>query len=157
MNASILIVDDEPLIRQALFRALTGEGYELIQAPGGQEALEILKKRRVDIILSDLVMPGMDGLELLRHAREIRPESLRIVLTGNADLDMAVRAINDGAVYRFLLKPWDSFDLRVMIKLALRHRASQNEKAAGPTGRSDTQPTGVPSPVAALASRASNA
>ena len=143
MSPSILIVDDEPLIRQALVRALSGEGYELIQAPGGQEALEILKSRAVDLILSDLVMPGMDGLELLRNARTVRPESLRIVLTGHADLDMAVRAINDGAVYRFLLKPWDSFDLRVMIKLALRHRTAQIEREeVARRERCDTQPTG---------------
>jgi len=146
MNPSILIVDDEPLIRQALVRALSGEGYELLQAPSGIEALEILKKRSVDLILSDLVMPGMDGLELLRNARQVRPEALRIVLTGHADLDMAVRAINDGAVYRFLLKPWDSFDLRVMIKLALRHRTAQAERETAnqaDRGRNDTQPDGV--------------
>lgn len=154
MNPSILIVDDEPLIRQALLRALSGEGYELLQAPGGLEALEILQTREVDLILSDLVMPGMDGLELLRHARQVRPDALRIVLTGHADLDMAVRAINDGAVYRFLLKPWDSFDLRVMIKLALRHRAAQAEREAGSEmerERNDTQPAGVFA-VSALAS-----
>jgi adenylate cyclase len=144
MNPSILIVDDEPLIRQALVRALSGENYELLQAPGGQEALDILQKRGVDLILSDLVMPGMDGLELLKHARVVRPDALRIVLTGHADLDMAVRAINDGAVYRFLLKPWDSFDLRVMIKLALRHRAATAEREeTAERERAATQPTPI--------------
>ena len=155
MKPCILIVDDEPLIRLALVRALSSEGYELVQAPGGREALDILTARSVDLILSDLVMPEMDGLELLKNARVVRPEALRIVLTGHADLDLAVRAINDGAVYRFLLKPWDSFDLRVMIKLALRHRTAQIEREEiSRRERCDTQPTGtwgtlaVPTPEA---------
>jgi DNA-binding NtrC family response regulator len=152
MKPSILIVDDEPLIRQALIRALSGEGYELLQAPGGREALNILTARGVDLILSDLVMPEMDGLELLKKARVVRPESLRIVLTGHADLDLAVRAINDGAVYRFLLKPWDSFDLRVMIKLALRHKVAQRERDnTDARQRCDTAPTAFPVLVASPA------
>ena len=150
MKPSILIVDDEPLIRQALVRALSGEVYELLQAPGGREALNILTARSVDLILSDLVMPEMDGLALLKQARVVRPEALRIVLTGHADLDLAVRAINDGAVYRFLLKPWDSFDLRVMIKLALRHKTTQRdrEQVSG-RERSDTEPTAIFPPMTA--------
>ena len=144
MKPCILIVDDEPLIRQALLRALSGEGYDVLQAPGGREALDILTARGVDLILSDLVMPEMDGLELLKNARVVRPEALRIVLTGHADLDLAVRAINDGAVYRFLLKPWDSFDLRVMIKLALRHKAAQIEREqVTERQRCDTEPTSI--------------
>jgi len=125
----ILIVDDEASVRGALRRTLRSEGYEIVEAASGAEGLEVVRSRPVDVIVSDHAMPNMTGLELLRQARLHRPDSLRIILTGQADLDMAVRAINEGAIYRFLLKPWDQIDLRVMLRLALGHLEADRRNA----------------------------
>lgn len=121
MHALILIVDDEPEVVGALECALHGEGYEIITATSGREALDLVRDQPVDIIISDEQMPGMSGVEFLKHARIMRPEALRILLTGHGDLETAMRAINDDAVYRFLLKPCDSYDLKVVLRLAVRH------------------------------------
>ncbi|MFH0901747.1 MAG: response regulator [Pseudomonadota bacterium] len=126
---SVLIVDDEDHVRSALRRTLRGEGYEIIEASSGEEGLDVLRGRPIDIVISDHAMPNMTGLEFLRIARLLRPDSLRIILTGQADLDMAVRAINEDAIYRFLLKPWDQLDLRVMLRLATRHLDAERRNA----------------------------
>ena len=120
-NHVLLIVDDEACIRTALGRALRGEAYEIVQAASALEALSVLRSRTVDLIISDHSMPGMTGLELLRMARVLQPDTLRIIITGYAEVDMAVRAINEDAVYRFLQKPWDLLDLKVVLRLACRH------------------------------------
>ncbi len=129
MAASILIVDDEEHVRSALRRSLRSEGYELIEAASGKEGLVVLKSRPVDVIISDHSMPEMTGIEFLKNARILRPDAVRIVLTGQADLAMAIKAINEDAVYRFLLKPWDGFDIKVLIKYALKHGAMVKENA----------------------------
>ena len=126
---TLLIVDDEDAVRSALRRTLRGEGYEILEAASGPEGLKILTQRPVDLVISDHAMPSMTGIEFLRSARMIRPDSMRIMLTGHADLEMAIRAINEGAIYRFLLKPWDQLDLRVMFKLALSHLDSERRNA----------------------------
>jgi DNA-binding NtrC family response regulator len=121
LSYSLLIVDDEASVRSALRRSLRGENYEVLEAGSGREAVDILKKRSVDVIVSDHAMPEMTGIELLKTARVLRPEALRIILTGQADLEMAVQAINEDAVYRILQKPWENFDLKVVLRLACRH------------------------------------
>lgn len=126
---SLLLVDDEDSVRSALRRTLRGEGYEIVDVPSGEEGLRILKERPIDIIISDHAMPTMTGLEFLRVARLVRPDTMRIVLTGQADLEMAVKAINEGAIYRFLLKPWDQIDLRVMLRLATRYLEAERRNA----------------------------
>jgi response regulator RpfG family c-di-GMP phosphodiesterase len=125
----ILLVDDEDSVRSALRRTLRGEGYEILEASSGRQGLEVLRQREVDLIISDHAMPNMTGIEFLRSARIVRPDTMRIILTGHADLEMAIRAINEGAIYRFLLKPWDQIDLRVMLKLALSHLDSERRNA----------------------------
>jgi len=126
---TILIVDPEEVARRALCAALRSDGCELIEAASGSEALALLKQRSVDLIITEYVMPEMSGLDLLRQALALRPDALRIMLVAHADLDVAVDAINTGTIYRFVSKPWDAFDLRVMIKLALRHQAALRETA----------------------------
>jgi len=126
---TLLVVDDEDSVRSALRRTLRGEGYEILEAGSGPAGVAILKARPVDIVISDHAMPQMTGLEFLRTARILRPDSLRIMLTGQADLEIAIRAINEDAIYRFLLKPWDQLDLRVMLRLALSHLESERKNA----------------------------
>ena len=122
----ILIVDPEETARRALCAVIRSDDYELIEYSDAHEALARLGilSESFDLIITEYLMPEMNGLDFLRQARALRPDALRIMLTGHADLDIAVAAINEAAVYRFLLKPWDAFDLRVMVKLALHHLAS---------------------------------
>jgi two-component system, probable response regulator PhcQ len=125
MSYSLLVVDDEDSVRNSLKRTLRNEDYEIIDRSSAEDGLKLLLERPVDIIISDHAMPGMTGIEFLRMARIHRPDSIRIILTGQADLEMAVRAINEDQLYRFLLKPWDQIDLRVMLRLAVRHLESE--------------------------------
>jgi DNA-binding NtrC family response regulator len=126
---SILVVDDEPRVRSGIRRVLAAEGLDVTEASSGAEALAVLRQRPVDVILSDLTMPGMEGLELLCAARIIRPDAVRIILTGSAGVDACVRAINDGAVFRFLLKPWENVELSFIIRLGLRQRRVERRLA----------------------------
>jgi DNA-binding NtrC family response regulator len=129
MGNSILLVDDDDAVRASLRRVLKREKYEVIEASSGEEGLAVVKSRPVDIVISDYQMPTMTGLDFLRAVLVVRPDVLRILLTGNADLDMAVRAINEGLVYRFLQKPWNQLDVTVMLRLALNHQESERRNA----------------------------
>ena len=118
---TVLLVDDENPIRKALTRVLKFEPYTVLDCGDPFEALEIVKSHPIHLVVSDHTMPGMNGMDLLRKVRLVKPDVVRIILTGNADLDMAMRAINEGAIYRFLTKPWDNNDLLIAIRLGLRH------------------------------------
>lgn len=111
----ILLVDDEENVRNALKRVLKREGYEVYSVPGGIEALSQLRKISPDVIISDFLMPEMDGIEFLQKTRELQPEAVRIILTAHADLQMALQAINEAGIYRLLTKPWDAADLKIML------------------------------------------
>ena len=126
-NHSILIVDDEDNVRNALRRTLRKDPYDLSFAASGEEALALLEVQPVDLIVSDHLMPGMTGLELLKTVRNLYPEVMRIILTGHADLETAISAINQGEIYRFLTKPWDDVDLKVTLHLALEHLDLERE------------------------------
>jgi DNA-binding NtrC family response regulator len=116
---TILLVDDEPDVRAALRRSLHVPGYVIHECSDGVEAIEFLRKHDVDAVVSDYNMPRMNGLDLLTQVRIIRPEVLRILITARADVHLAVRALNEGSVHRFLLKPWDHIDLRGILRMAL--------------------------------------
>ena len=105
---SMLLVDDEEGVRAALRRCLRAERYEIVEASSGSAGLALLRTRPVDVIIADQLMPQMSGIDFLCSARIVRPDTVRIVLTGHADLEVAMRAINEGLVYRFLVKPWDA-------------------------------------------------
>ena len=107
----ILIVDDEENVCHALRRSLRKEGYELFFGHEPAEGLEVLKKQPVDMVISDHLMPNMTGLEFLKLVRDRYPDVMRLILTGHADMQTAIDAINQGAIYRFLTKPWDDTDL----------------------------------------------
>ncbi|PPI85096.1 secretion system protein E [Marinobacter maroccanus] len=115
----LLLVDDEPNILASLRRVFQRENYELLFARSGEEALRIMEKQPAELIMTDFMMPGMNGSELLREVRERWPQTIRIMLTGHANTDAVMGSIKDGAVYRFILKPWNDDDIRLTIALAL--------------------------------------
>lgn len=118
-NSKILIVDDEENILNSLKRLFRKEPYEIFTATGGEEGLKILDDHQIDLIISDLKMPLMNGIEFLKKAKDKNPTPLRIVLTGHADLRSIIDVVNQGGIYRFLLKPWDDDELRMTIRQAL--------------------------------------
>lgn len=123
----ILAVDDEQNVRHALKRTLRKLDAEILLAESGQAGLEILKQQQVDIILSDMRMPGMSGAEFLANAKTIQPACQRILLTGYSDTDSAVRAINEGGICRYLNKPWDDDQLRSTLTEALETARLKSE------------------------------
>ena len=127
-DAHLLIVDDEESIRSALRRVLRRE-YKLSFAASGKEGLEVLQRERPDVIISDHLMPEMTGLEFLKKARFLYPDVGRVVLTGQAEMQMVIAAINEGAVFRFLTKPWDDDELKLTVYLAVEHVRAQREEA----------------------------
>ena len=124
---SILIVDDEENVRNALRRALRKEGYQLHFAEGPEAALKLLQQTPVDMVMSDHMMPGMSGIELLSVVHDRHPDVMRLLITGHADLDTAIDAINHGEIYRFLPKPWDDLELKVTLFLAFEKLALERE------------------------------
>lgn len=117
----LLVVDDEQNIRNALHRLLRREEYDIVLASGPFEALEVVQEFEVGVVLSDHAMPGMTGIELLRRVKELDPRTIRMVLTGHADLDMAIDAINNGEVTKFFTKPWDDHQLKADLRLAFQN------------------------------------
>jgi len=114
----VLFVDDDEDLRDALALSLHKAGYELEFAAGPPEALEILATRPVDVVISDHLMPGMTGLAFLNLVHDRFPDTIRIMLTGHAETEMAINAINQGELYRFLTKPCDPIELKVTLHLA---------------------------------------
>lgn len=119
MKPIILFVDDEPNIIEGLKRSLVGEPYTILSANSANEALFILEKERVDVVISDEQMPGMSGSEFLAAVRRDYPHTIRIMLTGQGNLNVAIQAINHGEIYQFLTKPCDAKQLAQTIKKAL--------------------------------------
>jgi len=132
----LLLVDDEPNVLRALRRVFQHEHYDILTAADGNEALALLTQQEFHLLISDYMMPGLNGAELLKRAKNIRPEMIRIMLTGHADTGAVMGAVNEGAVYKFILKPWNDDDLRITTALALeqydllqRNRALQQDNA----------------------------
>jgi len=116
----IYVVDDDPLVRTSVARLLEVETDHRVRTfERGEEALAAMAAEAPDLLVTDLTMPGMGGLELLRRARAVAPRAARIVLTGFADKDSAIHAINEGAIYQYLEKPWDNAQLLATIQHAL--------------------------------------
>jgi EAL domain-containing protein (putative c-di-GMP-specific phosphodiesterase class I)/CheY-like chemotaxis protein len=117
---TLLLVDDEPNILNSLSRLLRREGYTILTATSPLDAFELLAQQPVHVILSDQRMPEMSGTEFFSRVRQLYPDTIRIVLTGYTDLDSVTGAINRGAIYKFLTKPWDDDLLREQIREAFR-------------------------------------
>lgn len=119
---TLLLVDDEPSILAALRRLLRRDGYQIVTAGSGAEGLQRLAEHDVDVIVSDQRMPSMTGVEFLRRANALYPETVRIVLSGYTELQYITDAVNEGAIYKFLTKPWDDEKLREHIAEAFRRK-----------------------------------
>jgi two-component system NtrC family sensor kinase len=120
---NILFVDDEEYVLTAIQRHFLDDDYEIHTAHSGKEALEILRTVPVQVVVSDYRMPEMNGGELLRIVSQQWPETVRIVLSGYADISAVISAINDGAIFKFVTKPWDESELRLAVQEALdKHR-----------------------------------
>jgi two-component system, probable response regulator PhcQ len=126
-TATILLVDDEPNVTDALKRALRRELYEILTAVSGAAAQELLERHHVDVVISDEQMPGMSGSVFLSGVRKQFPHTIRMILSGQASLEAAVRAINEGEVYRFFLKPCNPADLIVTVRQALAHKRLEDQ------------------------------
>jgi response regulator RpfG family c-di-GMP phosphodiesterase len=121
-GACLLMVDDEPSVLSALRRLFRTQGYKVIQATSGVDALTLLSSESVDLVISDMRMPEMDGAQLLEKVREHDPNIGRILLTGYADINSTVAAINRGEIHRYIAKPWDDQDLLLVVSEALTRR-----------------------------------
>lgn len=114
----ILVVDDEPANLRLLNRVL-GENYETFVAQSGTEAIDILKQQDVSLIITDQRMPGMSGVQVLEASLSLRPNAIKILLTGYTDIQALIDAINSGCIYKYIQKPWDAEDLKLTVKRAL--------------------------------------
>ena len=119
---TLLLVDDEANILAALKRLLRRDGYQIITADGGEQGLQRLAEQPVDVIVSDQRMPGMSGVEFLRRAKALCPDTVRMTLSGFTELQSIIDAVNEGAIYKFLTKPWDDALLRQHIAEAFRDK-----------------------------------
>ena len=118
---SVLFVDDEVNILKALQRLLRSERMNVLCASRGEEALELLQKHPVQVVVSDQRMPEMTGVDFLSRVRERSPDIVRMMLTGYTEMDIAVDAINQGEIYRLITKPWNDDELRATIRQAFDH------------------------------------
>lgn len=129
-NASLLLVDDEENILRSLQRILRKEPYDIRTAASGEEALALLDEQKFDLVISDARMPGMDGPTLLAEIKKKWPWCIRILLTGYADINSTIKAINDGQIYRYISKPWDDEELKLVIRQALAFQYSERRRLA---------------------------
>jgi diguanylate cyclase (GGDEF)-like protein/PAS domain S-box-containing protein len=120
---TLLLLDDEQNILRALGRVLRRDSYEILMANRAEEAFDILARNDVQVIITDQRMPEMSGTEFLSRVKGLYPDTVRIILSGYTDLKTVTDAINQGEVYKFLLKPWDDEDLRSVVAQAFRHWA----------------------------------
>ena len=127
-HARILCVDDEPNILSSLRRLLRAEGYDILLAPGGAAGLAILESEHVDIVISDMRMPEMDGAQFLERVRAKWPETIRLLLTGYADIQSILDAINRGEIYRYITKPWNDNDILLIVRHALERKELERDK-----------------------------
>ena len=127
LSHSILFVDDEPHILSALKRCLRKEPYQCRFAGSGAQALELLSQQPSDIVVSDMRMPKMTGVELLSQVAVRYPDTIRLVVSAWADSNEILDAINQGHIYRYVIKPWDDRELRAVLRQAIEVRALQKK------------------------------
>jgi response regulator RpfG family c-di-GMP phosphodiesterase len=138
-RVNVLFVDDEELVLSALRRTLKTVPWSVQFCSDPEKALEIVQRERIDVVISDHAMPGLSGVDLLAMLRHSHEHVVRMMMTGHSDRELALRAINEGHVYRFIEKPWSDAALRMALHdaahLALRRRREEQERRAALTGR----------------------
>ena len=125
---TLLCVDDEPNILAALRRLFRARGYRVLTADSGAEGLQVLAQQPVDLVISDMRMPEMDGARFLTQVRERWPDTIRLLLTGYSDIPSILEAINCGEIYRYITKPWDDNDIVLVVRHALERRQLELDK-----------------------------
>ncbi|MEZ6046054.1 MAG: response regulator [Planctomycetaceae bacterium] len=119
MNSpKVLVIDDEPNVIQACKRALKRGGFNVIGTTDPNEALEVIKSQEISVIISDQRMPEIQGSALMEKVKDLAPDTVRVILTGYADINAAIDSINSGNVFRYISKPWDDDALRATISEA---------------------------------------
>ncbi|WP_020410024.1 HD domain-containing phosphohydrolase [Hahella ganghwensis] len=124
----VLFVDDEPGILSSLQRLLRKQNFRCHFAASGDEGLSILEQQRIDLVVSDMRMPGMDGAQFLATVRKRWPQTVRMLLTGHSDISATITALNEGGIYRYISKPWDGDELLEILEEGLRIRRLEREK-----------------------------
>lgn len=127
-TSKILCVDDEQNILAALLRVFRPHGYQVSTAASGDQALLMLEQEPVDVVISDMRMPGMDGTALLEQVRTRWPQTVRLLLTGHSDIDATIGAINRGEIHRYIGKPWDESELLLIVRQALERKSLEQHK-----------------------------
>ena len=127
-KATLLFVDDESNILSSLKRLFRPLGYRIYTASGGAEGLTILAREAIDLVVSDMRMPEMDGAEFLEKVAVQWPATVRILLTGYSDLGSIIAAVNNGHIYRYVAKPWEEHELTLAVKQALTLKQLDDEK-----------------------------
>ena len=117
----LLFLDDEENVLKSLKRLFQDKEYEIYTANNGLEGIKLLEELEFSLILSDYRMPELNGIEFLKFVKEKSPNTIRMILTGFTDVDVAISAINEGEVYKFIEKPWNEENLKVQVKRALEH------------------------------------
>ena len=127
-QATLLLVDDEANILSSLRRLFRPAGYNIITASSGQEGLKKMKAESIDLVISDMRMPEMDGAEFLTEVAKNWPDTIRILLTGYADISSTIDAINKGSIYKYISKPWDENDIKLTVLRALEQKNIEQER-----------------------------
>ncbi len=125
---TLLLVDDEENILSSLRRLFRPLGYRIFTAQSGVQGMEVMAKENVDLIISDMRMPEMDGAKFLSEAAKKWPDTIRILLTGYSDLTSTITAVNQGRIYCYLSKPWEDDDIKMTVKNALERKFLEHEK-----------------------------
>lgn len=125
---TILCVDDEPNILSSLRRLFRTKGFQVRVAESGQAGLALMETEAIDLVISDMRMPEMDGARFLELVRERWPDTMRLLLTGYADVNSIIEAINRGEIHRYITKPWDDNDIVLIVRQALERKALEQEK-----------------------------
>lgn len=136
---TILLVDDEANILKALSRVL--RFYDLTLASSGEDALSLAKQKQFDVVISDYRMPGINGIEFLSQFMIIQPNAMKLILTGYADLESTLMAINEIGVFRFINKPWNNFEIINAVEkaLELKRVLSENRRLADQVRRQQSR------------------